>query len=152
MPRRMFGCRLEESWHKRAMAAVQRSGARTVQEWLEAVVQAEIVRVEGAGQGSEDGEVEVVALPSEQLAAARAQIKGMEELIASQRERISDSQAHSVALQAEVDRLNGHLEAANENVRAANANVERMTLMLPAASDTSLQGSSGWRFWERWGR
>ena len=121
-----------------------------MQEWLEGVVQAEIVRAEGVGEGSEDGEV--VALPMEQLATARAQIRGMEELIASQRERIADSQAHAVSLQGEVDRLNGHLEDANANVRAANANVERMTLMLPAARDNSAHGHSGWRFWQRWGR
>ena len=150
MPRRMFGCRLEEPWYDRAMAAVQRSGARSVQEWLEGVVQAEIVRVEGTGEGSEDGEAP--APPAEQLATARAQIRGMEDLIANQRERIADSQAHAVSLQAEVDRLNGHLEDANANVRAANANVERITLMLPAARDTSAQGASGWRFWRRWGR
>lgn len=149
MPRRMFGCRLDEPWYERAMTAIQRSGARSVQEWLEGVVQAEIVRVEGVEQGGEDGEVG--APPSEQLATARAQIRGMEELIASQRERIADSQAHAVTLQAEIDRLNGHLEDANANVRAANANVERMTLMLPAARDASVRGNSGWRFWRRWG-
>lgn len=149
MPRRMFGCRLDEPWYDRAMAALQRSGARSVQEWLERVVQAEVVRSEGVGEGSEGGDVG--ALPAEQLATARAQIRGMEDLIASQRERIADSQAHAVALQAEVDRLNGHLEDANANVLAANANVERMTLMLPAASGTSKQGGAGWRFWRRWG-
>ena len=46
MPRKMFGCRLDASWHERAMVAVQRSGARSVQEWLEGVVQAEIVRTD----------------------------------------------------------------------------------------------------------
>ena len=150
MPRKMFGCRLDASWHERAMVAVQRSGARSVQEWLEGVVQAEIVRTEGAEQGSED--VDAGALPNEQLAAARAQIRGMEELIASQRERIAEGQAHSVSLQGEIDRLNGHLEAANANVLAANANVERITHMLPAAGENSPQGNSGWRFWQRWGR
>ena len=151
MPRRMFGCRLEDSWHERAMAAVQRSGARSVQEWLEGVVHAEVVRGEGVGQGGVE-DVELSALPNEQLAAARAQVRGMEELIASQRERIADAQAHSVSLQREIDRLNGHLEAANANALAANANVERMMHMLPAAGETSSQGNSGWRFWERWGR
>ena len=151
MARKMFGCRLEDSWHERAMAVVSRSGARSVQEWLEKVVQTEVVRSENAeGVDRVSDDLIIGASPTEALAAAKARIGGMEELIASQRERIADSQAHSIALQSEIDRLNEHLSAANANALVATKSVERMTFMLPAVAEDSHRESPGWRFWKNW--
>ena len=133
---KMLACRVDDSMHARVLAAVEAGGARSIQDWLYALVLDEVLRSEQDPPGMED----LVATPGELLAAARARMEGMEELIASQRDRLADSQAHNIALQAEIDRLNGHLDA-------TNANMERVTLMLPAAGESPRIPK--WQFWRR---
>ena len=74
------------------------------------------------------------------LAAANARIEGMEALIVSHRERLSEPQAHILDLKSENESL-------HERLAESHANVDRITLMLPSAEKSGRR--RWWRF--RWG-
>ncbi len=132
----MLACRLPESWDTRARSAFEKSGVETISEWVGSLVKTEVVRVE-AGEVAREGENG--HLPAEiRLVAAETEIKGLQALVASHRERITEAQMHALDLKSENDRLHQHLEE-------AHANVQRVTLMLPAPRDEGEGG--GWRWW-----
>ena len=134
MGRKMLACRLPESWDTRARSAFEKSGVETISEWVGSLVKTEVVRVE-AGEVAREGENG--HLPAEiRLVAAETEIKGLQALVASHRERITEAQMHALDLKSENDRLHQHLEE-------AHANVQRVTLMLPAPGDEG----GGWRWW-----
>ena len=137
MPKKTLACQVSESWHTRVRATVEKSGGGPISEWLRGLVANEVVRVEAVELADDEGQT---SAPVEvQLAAAHARIEGLEELVAAHRERLAESQTHILDLKTENEGLHRHLSE-------ANANVERMTLVLPAAGETSA-GRSWWRFW-----
>ena len=138
MATKMLGCRLNEDWYARAEALFEKSGQTYMSDWLRPIVQAGVVDAEARALSGENG---VSTAPIDvQLAAAQARMEGLEELIASQRERLTESQAHILDLKNENDGLHRHLEA-------SNSNIERITLMLPAAKEASDGRGQWWRFW-----
>ena len=138
MATKMLGCRLNEDWYARAVALFEKSGQTYMSDWLRPIVQAGIVDAEARALSSENG---VSTAPVDvQLAAAEARIVGLEELVASQRDRLTESQAHILDLKNENDGLHRHLEA-------SNANIGRITLMLPAAREASDGRRQWWRLW-----
>ena len=134
--RKMLACRLPESWDTRARSAFEKSGVETMSEWVGSLVKSEVVRLE-AGKASREGENGHLP-PEIRLVAAETEIKGLQALVASHRERITEAQTHALDLKSENDRLHHHLEE-------AHANVERVTLMLPAPREEGESG--GWRWW-----
>ena len=124
--RKQISCYVTEEWHQRARAAADRRGERHISEWFRGLVMNAVLETEADDalvSGAED------LAPDVELAAARKTIEGMEGLIASQRERIGDYQAHMVDLRNENDKLHALLVQ-------EQTNVERITLMLPAAGET----------------
>ena len=134
----LVGCRVSPEEHERILEAVKLSGHEQVAPWLRGVVEAEVARIEaGELEEGEEGDAPLDV----QLAAARVRVKGLEELLALQRERFAEAQAHNVDLKGEIDGLHRHLDA-------SAGNLERITLMLPAAGGTSVGRRPWWRFWE----
>ncbi|MCY4652346.1 MAG: hypothetical protein OXC95_04190 [Dehalococcoidia bacterium] len=138
MATKMLGCRLTEEWYARAEALFERSGEQYMSDWLRPIVQAGIVDAEARALATEskDGDAPLDV----QLAAALAQVEGLEALVGSQRERLTESQAHILDLKSENEGLHRHLDA-------SNTNIERITLMLPAAGETSSGRKPWWKFW-----
>ena len=135
MPNKVLvGCRVSPEEHERILAVVEVSGQEQVAPWLRGLVMDEVARVEGGGL--QDGEEEEAPMEV-QLAAARQRIAGLEELLASHKHTLVESQAHIMTLKAENDNLNKHLSD-------ANSNVHRITLMLPAAKEASENGRRRW--------
>ena len=138
MATKMLGCRLTEEWYRRAEALFEKSGEQYMSDWLRPIVQAGIIDAEARELATEgdnsDAPLDV------QLAAALAQIDGLEALAVSQRERLAESQAHILDLKNENEGLHRHLDA-------SNASIERITLMLPAVGETSNGRKPWWKFW-----
>ena len=135
MPNKILvGCRVGLEEHERILSVVKRSGHEQVAPWLRGLVEAEVARVEGGDlvEGEEN------AAPVEvQLAAAGDRIAGLEELVASHKTTLVESQAHIMTLKSENDNLHRHLSE-------SNATVERVTLMLPAAKELNESGRRRW--------
>ena len=136
MSRKMLACRLPEAWDTRARAAFEKSAVETISEWVGSLVKAEVVRVE-AGEATSEGENG--HLPAEvRLVASEAQIAGLEALVASHRERLTEAQVHAIDLKTENERL-------HQRLSEAHGNLERVTLMLPAAK--AERDDARWRWW-----
>ena len=138
MATKMLGCRLTEEWYARAEALFNQSGEQYMSDWLRPIVQAGIVDAEGRALAAETSDSN--APLDVQLAAALAHIEGLEALATSQRDRLTESQAHILDLKSENEGLHRHLDA-------SNTNIERITLMLPAAGETSNGRKPWWKFW-----
>ena len=124
---KQISCYVTEEWHRRAKTAVEKRGGGHLSDWFRGLVMNAVIETEAQEAPSDRSE----NLPPEvELAAARQQIAGMEELMAAQRDRINDYQLHVVDLKAENDKLHALLTQ-------EQANMERVTLMLPSAEETS---------------
>ena len=135
MPNKILvGCRVGSEEHERILSVVKLSGHEQVAPWLRGVVEVEVARVEAGElqEGEENG------APLEvQLAASRERIASLEELVASHRSTLVESQSHVMTLKAENDNLHRHLSE-------STANVERITMMLPAAREVNEAGRRRW--------
>ena len=116
--------------------AVSVSGMQQA-DWLRHWLEDTLVRLESgeiAASGGMLGDVGDVPIASK-LAAALAQIEGMEQVNVLLRERLGMADAHNLEL--------------NKRLEESHAVVERVTLALPAPAEDAGGRRSMWRFWGR---
>ena len=124
------------SMHIRFERVVETSGMQPA-DWLRRCIDNEMVRleaeelVEGGVSGEEAAVMPVVA----QLAAAEARLESQEEVISLLRERLGLADAQNIEL--------------NRRLEEAHSAVERVTLALPAPSESAEPARRGWQFWKR---
>ena len=106
-------------------------------DWLRHWLEDTLVRVETENlleETSPDTDVEVAPL-AVQLAAAQAQIAGLEQVNTLLNERLGQADAQNIEL--------------NRRLEESHATVDKVMLALPAASEDTGSTRRSWQFWRR---
>ena len=122
--------------HRRFEGAVQASGMQPA-DWLRRWMDQTLVRLESeelVESGDVAGGGEDIPVSS-RLAAALAQIEGLEQVNTLLRERLGMADAQNLEL--------------NKRLEESHATFDRVTLALPGPAGGERAGRSVWRFWAR---
>ena len=84
-----------------------------------------------------------------EMAGLRERVAGMEALVASYRERLADSQAHSLDLKSELDNVHRQHDGLTSLLNAMREQNDTLIKALPPGPS---ERSRGWRSWFNFGR